>query len=136
MQEGSEVPSPEIKAKVQELEYLGQKYLSLESADESAREILLKDIQRTKEWLFAYHFGNRFAHREAYMLCSVGKVWPDFLLHPVNKDYVLRFRDMYSKKNEKVHGEYEQWVDKERKDISVKASDGLKIPWKDVESVF
>ncbi len=62
-----------------------QGYDDLDFAQRHARERLSSNLDRTKGWLKAYYFGTRFVHYEAYMLCGVGRTWPNFCYHPTEK---------------------------------------------------
>ncbi len=88
--------------------------------------------KQTINLLYCYYFGSTFLHAEAYKLCSISKIWPDFVFHPVNKSYILEFKSIYGdlRKDEtgrNLHTQFEEWftINENRKRVTKKAIEEL-----------
>jgi hypothetical protein len=112
-------------------------YWHLDAVESACRGVLMHDEQGTKDLLAYYHFGSRFMHTEAYSLCGVARLWPDFCYNPMHPDYVLDFEHLNrfsGKDKENLHQRFQGWVDDNRKDISRAASDSLGFNWEEIEN--
>lgn len=99
-----------------------------------AKNDLQMDLNWTKCLIKAYFFGSRFSHREAYILCGAGESWPDFARHPDCPQLIINFKHMHGYQGQILPQKFEEWVDIERKEISLRAAEALDIPWEEIEN--
>lgn len=101
-----------------------------------------KTSNQLSDWLYYYYFGTRFSHLEAYRLCSVGKIWPEFMQHPTNKQYCLEFKSIYDDFSTNLqvvdlYNQFETWftTDTNRKMVTQKAIEALGLSVDEIKKI-
>ena len=86
-----------------------------------------KELGYLNDTLVAYEFGTRFLHSEAYRLCCVSKIWPEFCYDTSRIDFVLRFEDLNSIENLSLREEFVEWFDENRGEVTSYAAQLMKF---------
>ena len=130
--------SGEIDAKGEEqLAMLGQGYSDMDVMEYWAREQLSgQNMKMTKYSIKGCYLGTHFSHIEAYMLCAVGRTWPEFVFHPENRNYVLNFDNLNSTTDKTDrHEDFRTYVVRNKEEISRAAAEALDIAWNEIEGL-
>jgi len=114
--------------------YRGKNYFSLESLEERGLESLLSDLGLTKSAIKRCYSDTRFWHIDIYEFCSAIQFWPDFCKHPRVDNFTLDFTHLNSEDADdlKLLHKYENWFNKNRKEIAKKVAEKLSIPWESI----
>ncbi len=109
-------------------------YLFTEMAQQWATSKMQKNLKSAKELLHVYAYHSRFSHAEAYSLCSISAIWPEFCFHPMGKDRILNFEYLNTTRNKgSLPQRFEAWVRENRLMICQGVAQALAIHWSEIE---